>query len=210
MNGQTTLFELPSELCFFLQNDTVEPRGKISKDLSPIKEYADSNHYYSALMRCQECGQLYYYEYIETVDWISEQDPSYCTWVPVKDENESDEMSKKSSMELLKYFSIHHNFPGKDPDKYDPERVVNRPDPKYNYLLSTNCSASEIFEAQSKPQMKLVPKDLYPYFAKYQECNPEGYIKTIDSLRRLCREPNAPEEEFWGQIESDLEHLNLV
>ena len=66
-----------------------------------IKEYVDESHLFRYLLKCDKCGQLYFYEFNEEIDWQDGDDSQYNTYIPVKSEEEADEMNKKNSFELL-------------------------------------------------------------------------------------------------------------
>jgi hypothetical protein len=159
-------------------------------------------------MVCKECGQLYFFEFIEEVDFIS-ADKIYCTYIPVKSKEEADQLSKSSSFEFLQLFSIRYDTKENVPRDQDTEILVNKPRQEIMDRVVSHCSALDLlFEQQNWPN-KRVPEDKFPYLAMYQENNIEGYRKTIDNLRRLGREPNCDESEYWGQLESDFEHIHL-
>jgi hypothetical protein len=80
-----------------------DPLGRVDlKDcLTFVKEYVDSSHLTRWLSRCKQCGQLYFMEFYEEVDWDEGDDRQYSTYIPVESESEADGMSKLSPLELL-------------------------------------------------------------------------------------------------------------
>lgn len=44
---------------------------------------ARDSHWWRYLLKCRGCGQLYVYDFLETVDWHGGEDPQRATWVPV-------------------------------------------------------------------------------------------------------------------------------
>lgn len=74
----------------------------------PMKEqfelldtYVHESHWWRYLLKCRECGQRYFFEFYEEIDWLNGNDPQYCTYVPVETDMQ---------LELLKIstiFSIH-------------------------------------------------------------------------------------------------------
>lgn len=71
-------------------------------DFDVVEVYEDSSHLGRALLRCKRCGQLYYYEFYEVIDWEEGDDKQYCTYIPVEnDRGLIDTLNKKSSLELL-------------------------------------------------------------------------------------------------------------
>lgn len=59
-----------------------------------VTVYQDSNHFRRCLLRCRECGQLYFYEMLEKVDYIEANDPQYRTYIPVACEDDAERLSR--------------------------------------------------------------------------------------------------------------------
>jgi hypothetical protein len=76
--------------CHFWKADHPNP-GRDETDL--VKSFEDDSHLVRALLRCRDCGQLYFYEWYEEIDWEGGDDPWYQTWVPV-DEQDVDDLLK--------------------------------------------------------------------------------------------------------------------
>ncbi|QZZ20445.1 hypothetical protein J5X98_24915 [Leptothermofonsia sichuanensis E412] len=97
---------------------------QLINDLITIKVYEDDYHLIRQLKKCKDCGQLYFYEFYERIDWQDGKDPQYTTWIPVQNVETADEISQLSPIELLSFTSIRRNFPldAKKPD--DPKWVV--------------------------------------------------------------------------------------
>lgn len=75
-------------------------------EFNTIKEYDDNfntnaDHRERSLVSCKECGQLYFREWLEWIDWDNGNDPTYTKYVPVEDEATADELHKLSALELL-------------------------------------------------------------------------------------------------------------
>ena len=62
--------------------------------LTFVKEYMDDPHLARWLSRCGLCGQLYFGEFYEVVDWDKGDDKQYATLIPVENESEADEINK--------------------------------------------------------------------------------------------------------------------
>lgn len=67
-----------------------------------LKTYADESHLFRYLLECKDCGQLYFYEFYEEIDWEEGNDPQYTTYIPVETAGEAEELNKKSNLELLR------------------------------------------------------------------------------------------------------------
>lgn len=48
------------------------------------------DQFWQYLLRCCECGQLYFMEFREETDWVGGNDPQYTTYVPVQNATEGD------------------------------------------------------------------------------------------------------------------------
>lgn len=74
-------------------------------DLGPLIRtavYYDDGHLIRALLECTLCGQHYYYEFREEIDWAGGNDPQYRTYIPiVNDPAAIEALNRLDSMELL-------------------------------------------------------------------------------------------------------------
>ena len=70
-------------------------------DFEIIKTFIDESHFIRKLVRCKQCGQLYFNEFYEWIDWENGNDPQYVTWVPVETKEEIETLRKTSVMDLL-------------------------------------------------------------------------------------------------------------
>ncbi|MFT4080731.1 hypothetical protein [Rhodomicrobium sp.] len=73
--------------------------------LQRVETYSDESHFSRSLLRCSECGQLYFHEFYETIDWEHGNDPQYVTWVPVSTPEEIE------ALKATTLFSIHDFVP---------------------------------------------------------------------------------------------------
>ena len=68
-------------------------------------------------MKCKECGQLYFDEFYEEVDWIGGNDPQYVTLIPVAARKDIDKLKNSSIFELTQFTPrLQKDYP-KDADK---------------------------------------------------------------------------------------------
>lgn len=66
-----------------------------------LKVFVDDSHVFRYLLQCKLCGQLYFYEFYEEIDWANGNDPQYVTFIPVKSAEIAEELNRKSPMGLL-------------------------------------------------------------------------------------------------------------
>ena len=87
----------------------------ISADLNfePVKTITESSHFDRNILKCKECGQLYFHEFYEHVNFGGEGD-MYDTWIPVESEEEIKLLSEaETPMDLLQFSPrLHWAFSG--------------------------------------------------------------------------------------------------
>jgi hypothetical protein len=76
-----------------------------------VTTYEDDSHLIRKLLRCKECGHLYFYEFYEEIDWREGKDAQYWTWIPVDDQESAEQLSKLSVIHVLAYTSIRYDYP---------------------------------------------------------------------------------------------------
>src|SRR5262245_31007220 len=59
-----------------------------------VETYVDESHWWRYLLKCRECGQLYFYEFYEWIDWEDGDDPQYPTYIPVETAAEIETLKK--------------------------------------------------------------------------------------------------------------------
>ena len=105
MPGETPEIEFkklppPTQCVLWEQPDLVTtPRGRFET----VETYADESHLQRALLKCRECGQLYFYEFYERVDWDKGADAHYSTFIPLPEPGEASRMKDLNIYELLRY-----------------------------------------------------------------------------------------------------------
>ena len=65
----------------------------------------------ATLLECRECGQLYFFEFYERIDWEGGDDPQYTTFVPVDGQEEIERLKACSPFELLQFSPAAEGFP---------------------------------------------------------------------------------------------------
>lgn len=69
-----------------------------------IKLYVQESHLFRYVLKCDECGQLYFYEFKEEIDWDEGNDTQYNTYIPVATLEDADTLSEMDSFKLLTIF----------------------------------------------------------------------------------------------------------
>ena len=86
-------------------------------DFELVKTFTESSHFDRNILKCRECGQLYFHEFYEVVNFGD--DDMYDTYIPVETEEEIKILSEtKNSLELLQFSPRL---------QYDLERGKNSP-----------------------------------------------------------------------------------
>ena len=126
------IFKKSQELCHLLQNDKIK-RDILYDSLERIEDLLDESHLHYSVEKCKTCGQLFFFEFLEFVDWANGDDPQYLTWVPIKTMEEGRKIAKK-------YDNAMYGIMGYVSDMQ--LRVNDSPtmdcDPEYAFLVSAN------------------------------------------------------------------------
>lgn len=86
--------------------------GAMKDHFELIDTYEKDSHLWRYLLKCRECGQLYFFEFYEEIDWINGNDPQYSTWIPVETNKEIEVLKKTSQLGLMNFFPrIQKDFP---------------------------------------------------------------------------------------------------
>jgi hypothetical protein len=112
-----SLPKIPQPLnCALWRGDRLE---NIHELLETIETYQDDSHDRRCLLRCRECGQLYFYHFVEFVDYESGEDPQYRTYVPVTSAKDAALLSDMSEVDIATHIpAIHSDWPkGQDKPK---------------------------------------------------------------------------------------------
>lgn len=71
-------------------------------DFERVRTFTESSHFDRNILKCRECGQLYFHEFYEVVNFGD--DDMYDTYIPVETEEEIKILSEtKNSLELLQF-----------------------------------------------------------------------------------------------------------
>ena len=90
---------------------------EISAAFDVIEVFVDESHIKRRLVKCKECGQLYFDEFYEEIDWLYGDDPQYITLLPVSSKEDIEKLKKASVTELTRFTPrLQKDFP-KDADK---------------------------------------------------------------------------------------------
>ena len=69
-----------------------------------VDSYEDDTHLTRSLCKCRECGQLYFCEWYEWVDWEHGNDKQYSTFIPVQTTEEITALKQTTVFTLMRYF----------------------------------------------------------------------------------------------------------
>ena len=63
--------------CAYWHNPELVRDAPMKEGFELVETYADESHLRRYLLKCRECGQLYFFEFYEWVDWEHGNDPQY-------------------------------------------------------------------------------------------------------------------------------------
>lgn len=70
------------------------------REFKEVKSLVEETHLFRRILKCNECGQIYFYLFYETVDWERGNDPQYTIFIPVRNMKEAEELNMKTLFEL--------------------------------------------------------------------------------------------------------------
>jgi len=93
-------FPEPRQCLYWREPERVRDGG-LRERFELVEEYEDESHLRRYLLKCRECGQLYFFEFYEEIDWDEGNDPQYTKYVPVGSAADGAELARLSPAALL-------------------------------------------------------------------------------------------------------------
>ncbi len=93
---------IPEQCILWKKQDIKESDMKMN-NFDVVKTLIETEHFWRYVLKCKECGQLYFFEFNEEVNWAGAgngNDYQYSTWIPVA-LNDTEYLKDKSTLELL-------------------------------------------------------------------------------------------------------------
>jgi hypothetical protein len=97
-----------------------------------IDTYAHESHLIRYLLKCRECGQLYFFEFYEWVDWENGNDPQYSKYIPISTMDDAEMLKNAEPHDLLRFSpALNIDFPrdADEPTMYWAGKVLSPPLP---------------------------------------------------------------------------------
>jgi hypothetical protein len=77
-----------------------------------LERFLDDVHHIRSLLRCRQCGQLYFHEFYEWIDWTGGDDPQYSLYIPVETREQIEALAATNEYTILNYFPrLHKDYP---------------------------------------------------------------------------------------------------
>jgi hypothetical protein len=118
-SGKITTMKAPTQCALWKKPELIdEPR---QNRFELLETFVDESHLSRELLRCKDCGQLYFFEFYEEIDWEDGNDPQFSTYIPVETGAEIEILKKASPIKLLEYLpQLRRDFPkdAKSPKTY--------------------------------------------------------------------------------------------
>src|SRR5262245_23810314 len=111
-SGKITIMKAPIQCALWEKPELIDEPN--SRDRFEVLEtFVDESHEFRDLLKCKECGQLYFYEFYEWIDWEGGGDPQYQTYVPVETGAEIEMLKKALPSKLVEYLpQLRSDWPG--------------------------------------------------------------------------------------------------
>lgn len=77
-----------------------------------LDTYIDESHLWRYLLKCRECGQLYFFEFYEEIDWVGGDDAQYVKYIPVETPEDIEALKKADILEIFLFLpQLRNDFP---------------------------------------------------------------------------------------------------
>jgi len=73
--------------CHLWQSEKLTMKDLL-ESLTVVETFLDESHLTRDLRKCKFCGQLYFHEFLERIDWEKGDDPQYQTFIPITSKEE--------------------------------------------------------------------------------------------------------------------------
>jgi hypothetical protein len=118
-SGKITTMKAPTQCALWKKPELLDERRENRFEL--LETFVDESHLSRDLLKCKECGQLYFFEFYEEIDWEDGDDPQYSKYIPVGTRAEIEMLKKASPFQLWQYRpQLRRDFPkdAKSPNTY--------------------------------------------------------------------------------------------
>ena len=87
-------------------------QGSKNERFELVELYVDESHRRRYLLKCRECGQLYFYEFYEIIDWDDGEGPQYSTYIPIETAAEIEALRATDHFDLRQFSPrLQDDFP---------------------------------------------------------------------------------------------------
>lgn len=98
--------------CVLWERPELVLEGAMKDRFELIDTFVKESHWWRYLLKCRECGQSYFFEFYEKVDWEGGNDPQYSTYIPVDTDEEAAVLKGATPTELLSFSPrLQKDFP---------------------------------------------------------------------------------------------------
>src|SRR4051812_3214818 len=94
--------ETPSK-CHLWHAEEITSDDLSTEQLAIVETYSQEEHFSRQLRQCKRCGQLYFFEFYETLS-SDGNDPQYSTYIPVESQADVDALKNTDHWGLLAFF----------------------------------------------------------------------------------------------------------
>jgi hypothetical protein len=92
-----------------------------------VEEYEHESHFWRYLLKCHECGQLYFFQFYEEIDWVDGRDPHDVVFIPVETSEQVEALKATSVVGVLRFSPRLHRTYAKDAEKIETYWIGKHP-----------------------------------------------------------------------------------
>lgn len=87
--------------CVLWDHPELIDQGPMHERFELLDTFEDESHLWRYLLKCRECGQKYFFEFYEEIDWEDGDDPQYCKYIPVESAEQIAALKESSPIGLF-------------------------------------------------------------------------------------------------------------
>lgn len=101
----------PTDCIFWREPQRITARP-MAELFERLETFVEESHWWRHLLKCRECGQRYFFEFYEQIDWQAGEDPQYSTWIPVETDVDIEALKATDVVGLLEFTPrLSRDFP---------------------------------------------------------------------------------------------------
>jgi hypothetical protein len=110
-------FKAPTQCVLWDHPELID--GPIKERFELVEEYESDSHFWRYLLKCRECGQVYFFQFYEEIDWVDGRDPHDVALIPVETDGQVETLKATSPLGVLQFSPRLHRSYTKEAERQE-------------------------------------------------------------------------------------------